>query len=918
MARRRAPTMTTLALMAFAVSAAALAAAKECTNIPTQLSSHTVRARMQASPAPAAEWRWRENSHHDHFNPTDESAWMDLMPLTPPSSSSEFDWAMLYRSLKGAATVAGDEEDGGGGGEFQFLEEVSLHEVRLDEEGDGMYGRAQRTNREYLVMLEVDRLVWSFRTEAGLPAPGKPYGGWEAPDVELRGHFVGHYMSAAAKMWASTHNGTLAGKMAAVVDALHECQAAAGTGYLSAFPAELFDRFEAIQPVWAPYYTIHKAGNHLHLCLMAMRLTCSCKCLIRNSPLQIMQGLLDQYTVAGNGKALGMVVAMADYFAGRVRSVIQRYTIERHWTSLNEETGGMNDVLYQLYTITKDQRHLVLAHLFDKPCFLGLLAVQADSLSGFHANTHIPVVVGGQMRYEVTGDPLYKEIATFFMDVVNSSHTYATGGTSVSEFWRDPKHLAESLTTETEESCATYNMLKVSRHLFRWTKEIAYADYYERALINGVLSIQRGRDPGVMIYMLPQGPGRSKAVSYHGWGTQYNSFWCCYGTGIESFSKLGDSIYFEEKGAKPGLYIIQYIPSTFNWRTTGLTVTQQVKPLSSSDQYLQVSLSISAAQTNGQYATLNVRIPSWTSVNGAKATLNDKDLQLASPGTFLTVSKQWDSGDHLLLQFPINLSTEAVKDDRPQVASLKAILFGPFLLAGLTTGDWDARTGGATAAPSDWITPVPSSHNSQLVTLTQQSAGGKTMLLSTVNDTSLAMLERPEATGGTDAAIRATFRVVPPSQQQLLRRGANGTGVGAGITATAATIEPFGLPGTAISNGLAVVRAAAPGGKGTTLFNVVPGLDGKAGTVSLELGSKPGCFVIAGNAGGKVQVGCRKSGGGGAAAGFEKAASFVQSEPLRRYHPISFFAGGVRRSFLLEPLFTLRDEFYTIYFNLAA
>uniref|UniRef100_A0A0D9WB81 Uncharacterized protein n=2 Tax=Leersia perrieri TaxID=77586 RepID=A0A0D9WB81_9ORYZ len=323
---------------------------------------------------------------------------------------------------------------------------------------------------------------------------------------------------------------------------------------------------------------------------MAMRLTCSCKCLNRNPPckrficffllcirMHIMQGLLDQYTVAGNGKAL---VAMAGYFAGRIRNVIQRYTIERHWTSLD---------------------------------------LQADSLSDFHANTHNPVVIGAQMRYEATGDPLYKEIATFFMDTVNSSHTYATGGTSV------------------------------SRHLFRWTKEIAYADYYERALINGVLSIQRGRDPAVMIYMLPQGPGRSKAVSYHGWGTQYNSL------GVESFSKLGDSIYFEEKGAKSGLYIIQYIPSTFNWRTTGLTVTQQVKPLSSSDQHLQVSLSISAAKTNGQYATLNVRIPSWTSVNGAKATLNDKDLQLASPGTFLTVSKQWDSGGHLLLQFPINL-----------------------------------------------------------------------------------------------------------------------------------------------------------------------------------------------------------------------------------------------------------------------
>ncbi|CAN6177541.1 unnamed protein product [Urochloa humidicola] len=252
-------------------------------------------------------------------------------------------------------------------------------------------------------------------------------------------------------MWASTHNATLAGRMAAVVDALHECQRAAGTGYLSAFPAGFFDKFEALVYVWAPYYTIHK----------------------------IMQGLLDQHVVAGNGKALRMVVAMADYFAGRVASVIRRYSIERHWASLNEETGGMNDVLYQLYTITKDQRHLVLAHLFDKPCFLGLLALKVDSLSDFHANTHIPLVIGGQMRYEITGDPLYKEIATFFMDTVNSSHAYATGGTSVYEFWSDPKRLAGELNNDTQESCTTYNMLKVSRNLFRWTKEIAYADYYE-------------------------------------------------------------------------------------------------------------------------------------------------------------------------------------------------------------------------------------------------------------------------------------------------------------------------------------------------------------------------------------------------------------------------------------------------------
>ncbi|KQK17676.1 uncharacterized protein LOC100829886 [Brachypodium distachyon] len=874
MARRGLPLPAPLVMPALSLALAlAMAVAKECTNVPTQLSSHTVRARLQGDPS-AEEWRLRALFHdHAHVSPTDEATWMDLRaPLASSAATEESGWAMLYRALKGSASGGSASAAAG------FLEEVPLQDVRLDMEEDAVYGRAQQTNLEYLLLLDVDRLLWSFRTQAGLPAPGKPYGGWEGADVELRGHFVGHYLSAAAKTWASTHNGTLAAKMSAVVDALHECQQAAaangGNGYLSAFPAEFFDRFEAIQPVWAPYYTVHK----------------------------IMQGLLDQHTVAGNGKALAMAVAMAGYFGGRVRSVIQRHGIERHWTSLNEETGGMNDVLYQLYTITNDQRHLVLAHLFDKPCFLGLLAVQADSLTGFHANTHIPVVVGGQMRYEVTGDPLYKEISTFFMDIVNTSHSYATGGTSVSEFWSDPKRLASTLTTENEESCTTYNMLKVSRHLFRWTKEIAYADYYERALINGVLSIQRGRDPGVMIYMLPQGPGRSKAVSYHGWGTQYDSFWCCYGTGIESFSKLGDTIYFEEKGSKPTLYVVQYIPSIFNWKSAGLTVTQRLKPLSSSDQYLQVSLSISA-KTNGQYATVNVRIPSWASANGAKATLNDKYLQLGSPGTFLTVTKQWNSGDHLTLQLPINLRTEAIKDDRAEFASLQAVLFGPFLLAGLSTGDWDAKTGAAAAAISDWISPVPSSYSSQLVTLTQES-GGSTFVLSTVNGTSLAMQPRPEG-GGTEAAVHGTFRLVPqgfsPPPTTNRRHGAP-------TNLASAMIEPFDLPGMAITDALTVVRSEEKS-SGSLLFNVVPGLDGKPGSVSLELGTRPGCFVV--TAGAKVQVGC--------GAGFSQAAaSFARAEPLRRYHPISFVARGARRGFLLEPLFTLRDEFYTVYFNLGA
>ncbi|GAY41395.1 hypothetical protein CUMW_059110 [Citrus unshiu] len=264
----------------------------------------------------------------------------------------------------------------------------------------------------------------------------------------------------------------------------------------------------------------------------------------------------------------------------------------------------------------------------------------ADDISGFHSNTHIPIVIGSQMRYEVTGDQLHKTISMFFMDIVNSSHTYATGGTSVGEFWSDPKRLASNLDSNTEESCTTYNMLKVSRHLFRWTKEIAYADYYERSLTNGVLGIQRGTEPGVMIYLLPLAPGSSKERSYHHWGTPSDSFWCCYGTGIESFSKLGDSIYFEEEGKYPGVYIIQYISSRLDWKSGQIVVNQKVDPVVSWDPYLRVTLTFSS-KGSGLTTSLNLRIPTWTSSNGAKATLNGQDLPLPSPGNFLSVTKTW-------------------------------------------------------------------------------------------------------------------------------------------------------------------------------------------------------------------------------------------------------------------------------------
>ncbi|KAG7947973.1 hypothetical protein I3843_14G121900 [Carya illinoinensis] len=685
-------------------------------------------------------------------------------------------------------------------------------------------------------------------------------------------------------MWASTYNDTLKQKMTALVSALSECQQEMGTGYLSAFPSEQFDRFEAIKPVWAPYYTIHK----------------------------ILAGLLDQYTFARNAQALKMMTWMVEYFYNRVQNVIMKYSVERHYLSLNEETGGMNDVLYKLYSITEDPKHLLLAHLFDKPCFLGILAVEADDISGFHANTHIPIVIGSQMRYEVTGDPLYKAMAAFFMEIVNSSHSYATGGTSVSEFWSDPKRLASTLQAENEESCTTYNMLKVSRHLFTWTKEMAYADYYERALTNGVLGIQRGTEPGVMIYMLPLGRGVSKARSFHGWGTKEESFWCCYGTGIESFSKLGDSIYFEEEGTVPGLYIIQYISSSLDWKSGQIMLNLKVDPVGSWDPYLRVTFTFSSKGVKGagQSSSLKFRIPSWTDTQGAMVSLNDESLPLAPPGNFLSVTRNWGPDDKLILQLPVSLRTEAIKDERSEYASIQAILYGPYLLAGHSSGDWDVKTSSG-KTPSDWITPIPAAYSTYLVSLYQESSDSTFVL--TNSNQSITMEELPAY--GTDSAIHATFRLIlNDSSSEILSAMTDAIG-------ESVMLEPFSFPGMVVvqlgtDKNLAIADSLSD--DGSSVFQLVPGLDGRPETVSLESESNKDCFVYSGvnyQSGTSIKLSCKPE---SSDEDFNRAASFILSKGIREYHPISFVAKGVKRNFLLAPLHSFQDESYTVYFNVQA
>ncbi|XP_059669628.1 uncharacterized protein LOC132314847 [Cornus florida] len=844
---------------------------KQCTNIPAKIDSKTVQADID-DPKTNATWKADLLKQYSMYTTKAIESYTAVSTdsLEDRRKLVENNWATLSKKLNNSAGYKPPVT----------LKEVSLHDVRITDPSS-YHWQAQQLNLEYILMLEPDRLVWSFRQTAGLPTPGKPYGGWENPKKQLRGHFVGHYLSATALMWASTHNNTVKEKMTAVVSALAACQDKIGSGYLSAFPDEFFKRYEHKIYVWAPYYTMHK----------------------------ILAGLFDQYRFAGNEQALKMMVRTVEYFYKRVQKVISEFNVELHYHLLNTEVGGMSDVLYQLYSITRDQKHLLLAHLFDKPCFLGILALQADSLADFHSNTHIPHVIGAQMRYEVTGDPLYREMATYFMEALNSSHAYATGGTSAGEFWTDPKRLGTTLSTENGESCATHNMLKVARNLFRWTKEMTYADYYERALTNGVLGIQRRGNPGKMIYMLPLGRGVSKARSYHGWGKEFDDFWCCYGTGIESFSKLGDSIYFEEEGKAPGLYIIQYIPSSLDWKSGKISINQTVKPVVSWDSRLQVTFTISSKEKGASpSSTLNLRIPSWAPASGVKATLNGQGLP--QPGKFLTVTRQWNSGDTITLELPLNLRTDALQDDRPQYATVKAILYGPYLLAGMTTKDWDLKTGNAKSL-SDWITPIPATYHSNLISLSQGS-GNSAFALANINNT-ISTTKLPMQ--GTNASVWATFRLILKDSAASPKQFAPKDAIGKLVM-----LEPFDFPGSVVvhqgANGNLIV--AAPGAQ-NSVFQLVPGLNGKPGAVSLESGGQKGCFVCSGVTGAVSTTKLRcQSAGAPPDAKFKEEASFVLNNGISSYHPISFVAKGANRNFLLTPLYNFMDENYTVYFNITA
>jgi DUF1680 family protein len=520
-----------------------------------------------------------------------------------------------------------------------------LEEVRLLE---GPFRHAQDLDGAYLLSLDAERLVRNFRINAGLPTQAEPLGGWEAPDCELRGHFVGHYMTACAQMYAATGDGRYLEKGQAVVRVLGQCQEKLGGGYLSAFPETFLDRVEQRRQVWAPYYTLHK----------------------------ILAGLEDMYVFGHDEAALAMARKMGDWVVARNA----RLSEEQLQAMLQTEQGGMNEALANLYGLTGEKKYLEMSLRFNHQRVVGPLEAGEDRLTGLHANTQIPKFIGLARQYELTGDPKLAAGAGNFWQTVVQHRSYVIGGNSDGEMFTATNRLWQ-MGPNTTETCNTYNMLKLTRHLFCWQPRAEYADYYERALCNHILASQNP-ETGMMCYYVPLRAGSRKNFN-----SPEQDFWCCTGTGVENHGKYGDSIYFHNQSQ---LYVNQFIGSELDWKEKGLRVRQE----SRFPEEQQSRLTLHCAKP--LELEIKVRHPGWAR-NGFEIAVNGEKVEAGEPGSFVAIKREWKDGDRIEIKMPYALRLEGFAG-KPERA---AVLDGPLVLGAVI--DMKKPNPGVVGGPGAWL-----------------------------------------------------------------------------------------------------------------------------------------------------------------------------------------------------------------------
>jgi Uncharacterized protein conserved in bacteria len=521
------------------------------------------------------------------------------------------------------------------------IDEFGLAQVKLT---DPYYMNAFEKEIEYLKSLDADRFLAGFRQTAGLDAKAPKYGSWE--NMEIRGHSLGHYLSAISQAYACTQDPELFTKINYIISELKTCQDTIGTGYLSAFPDSFFTRLEKGQAVWVPWYTMHK----------------------------ILAGLIDVCKYTNNPTALEVAVKLGDWIDTRTGQLSK----QKMQSILLVEYGGMNEALYNLALLTNNPKYIETAHRFDQTSLFDDLANNVDVLAGKHANTQIPKIVGAMKRYEIVGDPNFKAVARNFWDIVTHTRTYVTGGNSENEHFAEADNLAGKLSALDNETCNAYNMLKLTRELFQITGDVKYADFYENAFLNDIMASQNP-ETGMTTYFQPMKTGYFKVFS-----TPYKSFWCCTGTGMENFTKLNNSIYFHDKDS---VYVNQYLSSTLDWAEKNFKLTQTTNIPVSDITKFTIHLNHKA---DNPLIGLKIRVPYW--VKGkVTVKINDKPEAPRVTQGYITISRKWADNDTVEVTLPAAISVSRLPDDNNRVA----FTYGPVVLcATLGTNNMEIQSTG--------------------------------------------------------------------------------------------------------------------------------------------------------------------------------------------------------------------------------
>lgn len=519
---------------------------------------------------------------------------------------------------------------------------------------DGPFKHAQDVNRQLLLKMDVDRLLYPFRREAKLPSPVK---GPDELKFDHTGHAAGHYLSACAMIIRNTGDVELKKKADGVVAVLAECQANIGNGYIGGFPERSILHLEGLikdpsANANVPWYCLHK----------------------------IYAGLLDMAVLAENQQAFDVLKKAIDWVDKNTSPLSE----EKMQGMLGTEHGAMNELLANLYAATGDAKYIRLAQRFNHKKLLDPFVKGEDPLDGYHANTQIPKFVGAAREYELGGEADLGTAAVNFWNAVIADRTYVTGGNSYYELFSPKGYLSHFLGERTTESCNVYNMLKLTRTLFCTDSKALYADYYERALLNHILSTRDPETGGQLYYQLLQS-GNTKGLP-NGWVTGWRFIFnegpnaklyghesqCCQGSGLESNAKYADSIYFHS-GVKE-LYVNLFIPSVLNWKSNGLTLRQETKYPE------QGSTKLFFACQKPVSLSVKIRHPGWTT-EGFDILVNGKKQQIASiPGSTAQIERTWADGDTVEVIMPMSLRVEGFKDNPTRVA----LMYGPLVMAGVT------------------------------------------------------------------------------------------------------------------------------------------------------------------------------------------------------------------------------------------